>query len=107
MIKIPKEKKKLIFDSLLVLMVLVAVAAVSFLLLYAFDVIYFDEGIAFNAELFSAFKNAWYGWIVFMLFQAIITMFLCIVPGISMALIVLCRYRTDPGNPSDISLSSL
>ena len=69
MIKIPKEKKKLIFDSLLVLMVLVAVAAVSFLLLYAFDVIYFDEGIAFNAELFSAFKNAWYGWIVFMLFQ--------------------------------------
>ena len=106
--KISKEKKKLIFDALLVLIVLVAVAAVSFLLLYAFDVIYFDEGIAFNSELFSAFKNAWYGWIVFMLFQAIITMFLCIVPGISMALIVLCTtIYTEPWEAFIVSFISV
>jgi uncharacterized membrane protein YdjX (TVP38/TMEM64 family) len=84
------KRKKIIIEAAIIIGVLLTVAIVSFFVLMACDVIYFDDGIAFNAELFRSFSTAWYGWIVFILIQSALTMLLCIVPGISMAFIVLC-----------------
>lgn len=84
------KRKKLIFELLLVLIILIATAAVSFLILSLFNVISFDGGIQFNASIFDSFKNSWYGFIIFILFQTLLTILLCIVPGVSMAFIVLC-----------------
>lgn len=89
------KRKKIIIDIILVLVVLIAVAGISIAVLSAFNVLTFDGGIVFNTQIFDSFKNSWYGWIIFILFQTIITMFLSIVPGVSMAFIVLCTNIYD------------
>ena len=89
------KKKKIIIDIILVLVVLIAVAGVSIAIFSAFNVLTFDGGIVFNAKIFDSFKNSWYGWIIFIAFQTIVTMLLSIVPGISMAFIVLCTNIYD------------
>ena len=84
------NKKKLIINILTILGIMLASAGVSLLILSIFNVITFNDGIQFNAGLFESFKNSWYGWLIFIVFQAILTILLCIVPGISMAFIILC-----------------
>ena len=59
------------------------------LILSAFDIIYIDEGIKLNAELFDQFKNSWYGWLIVIFIQIVITTVLCFIPGASMAFIIL------------------
>lgn len=88
--KFVEKRKKLIIDALVVLAILIISALVSLTVLYLFGVVSFDGGIRFNESIFNAFKNSWYGFIIFILFQTILTMFLCVVPGASMAFIVLC-----------------
>ena len=80
------NKKKILINALTILGSLIASAGLSILILSAFNVISFDGGLTFNSHLFESFKNSWYGWIIFILFQAILTILLCIVPGVSMAL---------------------
>ena len=88
--KFVEKRKKLIIDAIMVLAVLVISSLVSILVLSMFGVISFDGGIRFNEALFDSFKNSWYGFIIFILFQTILTIFLCVVPGASMAFIILC-----------------
>ena len=88
--KFVEKRKKLIIDILVVIGVLLITSAVSVLVLSLFGVISFDGGLKFNESLFDSFKNSWYGVVIFILFQTILTMFLCIVPGSSMAFIILC-----------------
>ena len=78
---------------LMMLAVLVLLSVISMLLLMAFDVIYFveDGGMHFNEELFHNFRNAWYGWIVFILLQTILSILLCVIPGAAMAFIFLSQ----------------
>ena len=83
-------KKKILLNTLMILGVLLASAGISILILSAFNVISFDDGLTFNPNLFESFKNSWYGWLIFILFQAALTILLCIVPGVSMAFIILC-----------------
>ena len=68
-----------------------AVSVVTFLLLLAFDIIYVDDGMKFNVELFAAFKSTWYGWVIFILLQTVLSMLLCVIPGASMAFILLSK----------------
>lgn len=91
------NKKKIIINALVVLAILLASAGLSMLILSAFKVVSFEDGIVFNPNLFESFKNSWYGWIIFILFQAVLTILLCIVPGVSMAFIILCStIYTEP-----------
>ena len=85
-----RDKKKLIINIIVIFGTLLASAGLSILILSAFNVVSFDGGITFNPRLFESFKNSWYGWIIFILFQSILTILLCIVPGVSMAFIILC-----------------
>ncbi len=69
---------------------LVALSLVSFLILCAFGIMGFENGeMTLNKELFESFTNSWYGALIIILLQVVITTLLCFIPGASMAFIVL------------------
>ncbi|MBR2650606.1 MAG: TVP38/TMEM64 family protein [Clostridia bacterium] len=87
-----KRNKRAIIYLALILAFVIALSFVSLLVLQAMGVIYVHEDeITFNVELFEAFKSSWYGWIIFILLQTILSMLLCVVPGASMAFILLSK----------------
>ena len=86
-----KREKKGLINMLITLGIFVALSLITALLLMVFDVIYFDDGMHFNAELFHSFRSSWYGWIVFILLQTGLSMLLCVIPGASMAFILLSQ----------------
>ncbi len=95
-----RNKSTILHFALLILSV-AAVSVLSFFLLRAFGVMDFNaEGqMVFNGELFASFSDAWYGWIFFILLQTVLSMLLCVFPGVSMALIILSTTVVFPGQP--------
>ena len=85
------KNKKAILNILLLLVGVVAISLVTLLLLTVFDIVYFEDGMKFNSELFHSFKTSWYGWIIFIVLQTILSMLLCVIPGASMAFILLSQ----------------
>lgn len=85
----PKIQKIIKITATLLIFVLISL--ISALLLGVFGVIYYDEGIQINKELFDAFKTTWYGCLLIILAQVIITSLLSFVPGASMAFIILLQ----------------
>ena len=85
------RNKRKILSVLLVLLILIALSVASMLILNAFGVIYFEDGIHLNEELFDDFMSSWYGWVILILVQVVITSLLCFVPGASMAFILLIQ----------------
>ncbi len=83
--------KKDIIDLLFILLVLAVISVLTFVLLLAFDIIYYEDGINFNAELFRDFRSSWYGWIIFILIHIALSILLCVIPGASMAFILLSK----------------
>ena len=83
------NNRKKIGKLLLMILSLVALSAAAMLILYAFGIIYFEDGMQINMQLFSEFQNSWYGWIIVIAVQVVITTLLCFIPGASMAFIVL------------------
>ena len=92
------KKYEKVTKVLLTLLVFFLISAISTLLLYLFGIIYFDDGIQINQELFDSFKTTWYGCIVIIIFQVVITSLLSFVPGASMAFILLLQalYSNPP-----------
>ncbi len=86
-----KSRTKTIFKILIIIASFVAVSLLSALILAAFGIIYFEDGIKLNLELFDSFKNSWYGWLIIILFQVAITTLLSFIPGASMAFIILVQ----------------
>ncbi len=89
-----KNKKKII-NGLILLVLVATVTVVSLLVLQAFDIVYFDDGIQVNQELFNSFKSSWYGWLIILLLQVVITTLLSFIPGTSMAFILLLQAMYD------------
>lgn len=90
-IKTIAKKYEKLTRILLMLVICLMISLISMALLYAFGVIYFDEGIQINKELFDYFSTSWYGCIIVVLAQVIITSLLSFVPGASMAFIMLLQ----------------
>ena len=86
-----KSKAKIIFKILIILAAFVAVSLISFLILRAFGILYFEDGMKLNIELFDSFKSSWYGWIIIIVFQVFVTTLLSFIPGASMAFIILIQ----------------
>ena len=84
-----KRNKKLFGNAALLLLLMVSVSLITLLLRMLFDVVYFEDGMQFNSALFMSFKSAWYGWIVFILLQTVLSMLLCAIPAAAMALTLL------------------
>ena len=91
LIKFVKERRKALISLGTTLLICVAISVLSMLALMLFGVIYFDDGMKFHAEMFHAFKDSWYGWIFFILFQTVFSVVLCVIPGASMAFILLSK----------------
>ena len=85
------REKKGIINMLIVLAGAVLISVITMLLLMAFEVIYFEDGMQFNLELFNSFRSSWYGWIVFICLQTILSIMLCVIPGAAMAFIFLSQ----------------
>ena len=83
--------KRLIINLLLVLVTIGAVSLITLLLLMAFDIVYISDGVHFSEEVFHSFRTSWYGWIIFSFLMMILNVFLCFVPGVSVAFILLTQ----------------
>lgn len=92
------KKYEKVTKILLVLLIFFLISVVATLLLGLFGVIYYDDGIQINKALFDAFKTTWYGCIIIILSQVVITSLLSFVPGASMAFILLLQalYNNPP-----------
>jgi uncharacterized membrane protein YdjX (TVP38/TMEM64 family) len=71
--------------------ILIGISLISLLVLSAFGVVSYDDGVKLNVHLFDSFIKAWYGWIIVILFQILFTSLLSMIPGISMAFILLLK----------------
>ena len=90
-----QKNKKILINGLSLILVFVLISFVSLLILCAFDIVYFDDGVNINIELFDQFKNSWYGSVIVLLVQVVLTTLLCFVPGFSMAFIILVQALFD------------
>ncbi len=86
-----KRNRSALLKFGLMLLTVVLISTVTFLLLMAFGIVHFDDGIKFNTEVFESFRDSWYGWIIFILLQTVFSMLMCIIPGASMAFILLSK----------------
>lgn len=95
--KQPRTRVKQIAKLLLVLLLFVLISLISFLLLMKFDVLYINESgeLSANKALFDSFKTTWYGCLLIIFLQIIITSLLSFVPGASMAFILLLQSLYD------------
>ena len=86
------DNYKKIGNILLVVAVLIALSIGALLLLSAFDIVYYQDGVQINEHLFDRFLNTWYSWIIIILVQVLVTTLLCFVPGASMGFIILLSH---------------
>ena len=84
-----ERNKNVILHSLLIVGGVIAVSVITLLILQGLDIVTFDGEMHFNEEKFAVFQGAWYGWIFFILLQTVLSMLLCVIPGASMAFILL------------------
>ena len=84
-----KENKKSLLKLLSLLLILAAVSLIALLVLFATNVLSYEDGFVFNTHIFDSFKDKWYGFIVFIIIQTVLSMFLCFIPGVAMAFVML------------------
>ena len=96
-----RKNKKTILSFSGIILAIAAISLISYLVLNAAGVMYFDEEgtMRFNEELFSSFSSSFGGWVFFILLQIVLSMLLCIFPGVSMALIILSTEIIFPDAP--------
>lgn len=87
--------KSQIIKITIMLMALILISVISMLMMMAFGLIYFDDGVQLNLELFDSFKDSWYGGILIIIIQVIVTTLLCFIPGSSMTFIILIQSIYD------------
>ena len=91
------KNKKLFINFSLLAFGVIALSVLALVALALVGVVSFDDGMQFNSELFMSFKDAWYGWFIFIVLQTILSMLLCAIPGAAMALTLLCMtIYTEP-----------
>lgn len=83
------KNKKIIINVAILLAIIVVISVISLLILTAFGIISLEDGISFDPHIFDSFRSSWYGAIIFILFQTVLTILLCAIPGVSMAFIIL------------------
>ena len=101
--KFLKEKKRSIINLAFALLFLVSLSVIAMLILVACDVMYFDEGIQFNSHIFDSFRSSWYGWIIFIVLQTVLSMLLCAIPAAAMGLTLLSMAIFEPWQACIIS----
>lgn len=83
-----KEKKDIILKLLALLAIVAVISGVTLTILFATNVLNYDDGFVFNEHIFDAFRGKWYGFIVFILIQTVLSMLLCVIPGVAAAFVM-------------------
>jgi uncharacterized membrane protein YdjX (TVP38/TMEM64 family) len=83
-----KDNKTKILKLLSLLIVVALVSLITLGVLMLTGVLYYEDGFQFNSHIFDAFKGKWYGFIVFILAQSLLSILLCVVPGIAAGFVV-------------------
>ena len=94
-IKALAKKYEKLVKILTTVLIFLGISVVSMVILYLCGIIYYDEGIQINQALFDSFKSTWYGVIIIIIAQVVITSLLSFVPGASMAFIMLLQALYD------------
>ena len=85
------RNKKKIIEIVIMLLVLIALSFIALLLLESFAILYYEDGVQLNADLFNSFKNSIHGTLIVIALQVVITSVLSFIPGTSMAFILLLQ----------------
>ena len=83
-----KANKAIIIKYLEMILILAIISLATLLVLFLTKVLYYDGGFKLNKDLFDSFMGEWYGFILFILIQTVLSMLLCIIPGIAAAFVV-------------------
>ena len=96
-----RRNRRTILSFSAIILAVAAISVISYLILNALGIMYFDEAgdLRFHAELFTSFSSSFGGWVFFILLQTVLSMLLCIFPGVSMALIILSTEVVFPHSP--------
>lgn len=90
------KNKTVLLHALYLVLGVVAISALSLLILVLCGVVRFEGGITFNSKLFLSFKSSWYGWVAFTLVQTVLSMLLCVIPGAAMGITLLSMAIFNP-----------
>lgn len=92
-----QKYKGAIIKLLMILVACIIVSFIALLILFLFKIIYFDNGMKINGELFRDFQENWYGILLIISFHVFVTTSLSFVPGKSAAFTIL--FQTIFHNP--------
>ena len=98
-IKKVKENKAIILKLLALVALLAVVSLITLAVLFATNVLGYDGGFVFNKDLLNRFTGEWYGFIVLMLIQTVLSILLCAIPGVAMAFVMLSTEILYDDNP--------
>ena len=96
-----RKKRRAVLSFSAIILTVAAISIASYLILNSLGIMYFDESgdLRFHQELFASFSSSFGGWVFFILLQTVLSMLLCIFPGVSMALIILSTEVVFPNAP--------
>ena len=94
-----KENKTIILKLLSLLLILAVISCATLFVLFATNVLTYNNGFEFNAKLLGSFTGKWYGFIVLLLIQTVLSIFLCAIPGVAMAFVMLSTTVLYEGHP--------
>ena len=93
-----KENKTTILKLLALLLIVVVISLITLAVLFATNVLDYDDGFKFNAELLGRFTGKWYGFLVLMAIQIVLSILLCAIPGVAAAFVMLSTQILYPDN---------
>lgn len=83
-----KENKAIILKLLSLLLFLAVISGITLVILFATNILNYDDGFVFNEHIFDSFRGKWYGFIVFIVVQTLLSMLLCFIPGVAAAFVM-------------------
>ena len=81
-------KKDIILKLFALLAIVAAISLITLIVLFATDVLNYDDGFVFNEHIFDSFRGKWYAFIVFIVIQTALSMLLCVIPGVAAAFVM-------------------
>lgn len=94
-----RENKTTILKLLALLLILVIISLITLAVLFATNILDYDDGFKFNAELLGRFTGKWYGFLALMAIQIVLSILLCAIPGVAAAFVMLSTQILYPENP--------
>ena len=100
-----KENRDTILKLLSLLLIVAVISMITMLILFATNVISYDDGFVFDAHILDSFSDKWYGFLLFVVIQTGLSMLLCFIPGVAMGFVMLSVSLCDGNHVKAFLLS--